>query len=111
VTASAWLLYVQRKEWDLRSVECPVCRARMPHAQLERVLSPDEVLTGHPDPALHASGREHGDSVIVALPEGEDAVTVDGHLLHSIQMHREKARRIVEAQALCGGLIQTNNVR
>jgi hypothetical protein len=92
-------------------MECPVCRAHMPHALLQRMLSPDEVATGHPDPVLNGIWHKEGGSVVVTLPDGQDAMIIDDHVLHTIHMHREKRMRIVEAQAECGGLIQKHNAR
>lgn len=95
---------VQKQKWDPRSVDCPVCRLSMPHALLQRILSPDELRSGHPDPTLHGT-QKHGGAVVVTLPDDRD-LEIDGYLLHTIQSQQEKRERIVEAQARCGGLVQ-----
>lgn len=100
---------LQKEEWDFRSVDCPVCRVSLPHGLLQHMLSPKELGTGHPEPALHASLRKQGGPGVVTLPDDED-VEIDDNLLDIIERLQEQRMRVAREQERCAGLVQKGRV-
>lgn len=86
-------------------MECPVCRIQVPHTLLQRLLLPEELEQGHPDPGSCDSWRQDTGPGGVSL-QGTQGADILENLLPDIQTQQESRRRVLEVQEQCGGLVK-----